>query len=86
MAMRRDRKVTAVSEDMPCVASMFSSSVLEREENHTDTHLLVSRGKWLNGDYYLHYYMSAFTVKPCRKRVPAAAWLNLDCNNTTDRT
>lgn len=27
MAMRRDRKVTAVSEDMPCVASMFSSSV-----------------------------------------------------------
>lgn len=50
MAMRRDRKVTAVSEDMPCVASMFSSSVLEREENHTDTHLLVSHGKWLNGD------------------------------------
>lgn len=27
MAMRRDRKVTAVSEDMPCVASMFSKSV-----------------------------------------------------------
>lgn len=45
MAMRRDRKVTAVSEDMPCVASMFSSSVWEREENDTDTQLLVIQGK-----------------------------------------
>lgn len=27
MAISRDRKVTAVSDDMPCVASMFSSSV-----------------------------------------------------------
>lgn len=41
MAIRRDRNVTAVSEDMPCVASMFSNSVLGREENHKDTHLLV---------------------------------------------
>lgn len=30
--MRRDRKVMAVSEDMPCVASMLSNSVLHKED------------------------------------------------------
>ena len=42
MAMRRDRKVTAVSEDMPCVASMFSNSVWERREKHTHARRLFS--------------------------------------------
>lgn len=42
MAMRRERKVTAVSEDIPCVASMFSNSVCERGKTpHVLTSYLV---------------------------------------------
>jgi len=51
MAMRRDRKVTAVSEDIPCVASMFSNSVWLGEkkkmlDSYSVTHKHLNTVKW----------------------------------------
>lgn len=76
MAIRRDRNVTAVSEDMPCVASMFSNSVLEREENRTNAQLPVIHEKRINIEYS-KVSLTAFAVKHCKKCVPAAAFINV---------
>lgn len=38
ITMRRDRKVMAVSEDMPCVASMLSNSVLNKQQGGHQSH------------------------------------------------